>query len=305
MSKPVFKLSDFNIKTSKVNANSNIQGYSFVLSSREQNIPQLWKPRPYIKAKRGRRRSRKTAQAFYILDQTPNLTPRQLRIQLNHVYHTVISPSHAWHITQRYKQHQSKNKVNNTIRHFPHSNTIRHYHGSQLSTDIVLDSIEAYITLKTMLNQRFIDSLLSVFKGNCVNIYPKYRYDGDLTLRPTDSNYRLRPCIQRLHNKTTPITEGHAHHHNNKLQMIRFHIHDHDLCKYLCNLLGLEYRSRIYLGKNHYISTDSSGLDICHLSCLEQLLDKNIETEREGTWLLKSAFSHGKLLVGNEVKSKW
>jgi len=269
-----------------------------VVSSIQPTTHLNWRPRPYIKKRLGRRRSRKTSQAYYILDRSPSLTPRQLRIQLHLTYHTVISPSHAWHLTQRHKQHQNKvsNKVNN--------NKGNSYH-SQLSTDIVLDSIEQYITLKTMVNQRFIDNILSVFKGNCVNLHPKYRYDNDYTLTPYNKKGKVRECIQRLHNKTTPIREGHIHRHNQKEQIIRFHIGDHDLCKYLCNLLGLEYKSRIYLGRNHYISTDASGLDVCHLGCLEQLLDTSIETEKEGTWLLKSAFIHGKLLVGNMVKSQW
>lgn len=277
-----------------------------VVSSIQPATHLNWKPRPYIKAKLGRRRSRKTAQAYYILDRTPNLTPRQLRIQLLVTYNTTITPSHAWHLIKRYHKYQQRytqylSKVNN----FNDNNTIRHFHGSQLSTDIVLDSIERYINVKTMLNREFIDNLLSVFNGNCVNLYPKYRYDGDYTLRPTDSNYRVRKCIQRLRDKTTPISEGHAHYHNNKLQVIRFHIQDLDLCKYLCNLLGLEYRSRIYIGKGHFISTDSSGLDICHLGCLEQLLDTSIQTQLEGTHLLKKAFSHGKLLGGNQVVTTW
>lgn len=274
---------------------------SAVVSSIQPTTHLNWRPRPYIKKRLGRRRSRKTSQAYYILDRSPSLTPRQLRIQLYNIYHTVITSSHAWHLTQRYKQYQTKYanyKVNNR-------NSNRNTFHSQLSTHIVLDSIERYITLKTMVNREFIDNILQVFNGNCVNLYPKYRYDNDYTLTPYNRKGEVRKCIQRLHNKTTPITEGHAHYHNNKLQVIRFHIGDHDLCKYLCNLLGLEYRSRIYIGKGHFISTDSSGLDVCHLSCLEQLLDKNIETEREGSWLLQSAFSHGKLLVGNEVKFIW
>jgi hypothetical protein len=100
---------------------------------------------------------------------------------------------------------------------------------------------------------------------------------------------------------------NHRHKHNRKEQIIQYHVGDHDLVKFLCNdnYLDIPYKSRIYFGKGHFISTDASGLDVCHLECFKRLLDVNIRTQLGSTALLERCFSHGKLMVKNDVKHAW
>jgi len=62
---------------------------------------------------------------------------------------------------------------------------------------------------------------------------------------------------------------------------------------------------RLYLPNGRFFSTDCSGIDCSDLRILYLLLTTNLETEKEGTALLKSCFSHGKMIVGNEIKLKW
>jgi len=70
-------------------------------------------------------------------------------------------------------------------------------------------------------------------------------------------------------------------------------------------MLGLPFKSRIYLPNGRYFSTDCSGIDVSDLRILYLLLSTNLETEKEGTALLKKCFSHGKLMVKNDVKHVW
>lgn len=136
-----------------------------------------------------------------------------------------------------------------------------------------------------------------------------YRYECDMALDTKMRNGVERRCITRLRNYETFVMLNHRHTHNNQRQNIEYHVGDHDLTKYLGNLLGFPYKLRIYFkdhnGNGHFLSTDSSGLDICHLECLKRLFKVNIETWAEGKALLVRAFPHGKAILGNKVWYQW
>jgi len=133
--------------------------------------------------------------------------------------------------------------------------------------------------------------------------YQTVRYHNDPKLSTKNVKGQYRRCIQRLINRETPLDIRHEHYHNNKLEYM-YHITDHDLCKFLSNYLGIPYKSRIFLGKTHFISTDSSGFDFCHINCLEHLLYRSLEGF-EGTELLRRTSLNVKVLVGNKTVFKW
>ena len=223
-------------------------------------------------------------------EQYPKISPKELRRILAR-QNIKVTANHA-----RQLKHQFSNG----------NNKIRHNNISQLLQQDIYTILTDYIFHKEAQNKRFVKCLRAInYKPLHNSEIRDYRYQDDLALTTKDNHGTERACITRLKNKQTFIERNHRHRHNNKTQQIEYHVGDHDLTKYLCNLWGIEYKSRVYLGKGHYISTDASGLDICCLECFKQLLNKSIETQREGTWLLKSTFIHGKLVVGNEVKSKW
>lgn len=264
------------------------QGYGKAFSSRKPTISP---------PKKGRPPSPTTQKAYEILQQYPKISPKELKHLLARLNITVTA-NHARQLKHQYSN--GNNQFSNAL------TKIRHNNISQLYQQDIYDIILDYILHKEAQNRRFIKCLRAINYKPLYNSENRHNhYEDDLALQTLDRNYRERKCITRLRNKETFIERNHKHRHNNKTQNIAYHLGDHDLCKFLCNYLGLEYKSRIYIGKGHYISTDASGLDICCLECFKQLLDTSIKTQREATWLLKSTFLHGKLLVGNEVKFEW
>jgi len=189
---------------------------------------------------------------------------------------------------------------------FCNNNKIRHFQHSQLLGNDIHDILYDYISHKNAQKTRFNKILHSIgYKPFHNSNNTTFRYEDDLALGILDRNYRERRCITRLRNKQTIIERYHLHFHNNKMQIVEYHVKDHNLTKFLCNFLGLPYKSRIYLPHGHLLATDSSGFDVCHITCLQQLLDKSIETDKEGIELLKLTFLHGKLMVCGEVKFEW
>jgi len=255
---------------------------------------------PATHPKRGRPPSPTTQKATEILNKHPKTSPKELRRML-HRKGITITANHARQLKHQFSN--GNNQFSNALTKIRHNNISQLY---QLYPQDIYDIILEYILHKEAQNRRFIKCLRAINYKPLYNSENRHnRYQDDLALQTIDHNYRERRCITQLKNKETFIERNHKHRHNNKTQNIAYHVGDHDLCKFLCNYLGVEYKSRIYIGKGHYISTDASGLDICCLECFKQLLDTSIKTQREGTWLLKSAFIHGKLLVGNMVKSQW
>jgi len=242
-------------------------------------------------SKRGRPKglTRKTAER--ILQRYPNTNTKQLQHLLQQQLGKPVTPNYVRQLRHRTNKQQETNN--------------RHFNISQLLQTDIYFLLYDYIKRKEAQNKRFVDCLLCVFNGRYTILDPYYRYDGDLTLQTRDHNERLRGCIQRLKNQETFIMKNHTHNHNNKKQVIEYHVGDHDLTKFLCNYLGIPYKARLYLAKGHFISTDSSGLDVCHHDCLKNLLDTSIQTGFEGNCLLESSYAHGKLVVGNKVKSEW
>jgi len=178
----------------------------------------------------------------------------------------------------------------------------------------ILSLIEWYILMKQAQIRRYREFLPKSGKsGNGFIIpvpekkYRKTRYHNDPNLSTKNVKGEYRRCIQRLLDRKTPLDVRHQHYHNKHSEFM-YHITDHDLCKFLSNYLGIPYKSRIYINNgvsgNHFISTDSSGLDFCHINCLEHLLYRSLEGF-EGTELLRRTSLNGKMLVGNDVKFVW
>ena len=242
-------------------------------------------------SKRGRPKglTRKTAER--ILQRYPNTNTKQLQHLLQQQLGKPVTPNYVRQLRHRTNKQQETNN--------------RHFNISQLLQTDIYFLLYDYIKRKEAQNKRFVNCLLDVFNGRYTILDPHYRYDNDLTLQTRDHNRRLRGCIQRLKDKETFIMRNHKHIHNTKEQNIAYHVGDHDLTKFLCNYMGIPYKARLYLAKGHFMSTDSSGLDVCHLSCLKRLLDTSIHTGYEGRALLQASFLRGKMLVGNQLKFEW
>ena len=263
--------------------------------------------KPFV-AKRGRPYSQTTIKAKKLIQKHPHITPKELaRILKIKKKPTTKSKDqfdytrHARVILHRYNI--NKLNINNN------NNKHRQNNISQLLQHDIYYVLYDYIQHKQAQNKPFFDALRSVSKNRYINHcgVPEWRYDSDMILEVTDHNYRLREPIRRLRNRETYIMRNHRHKHNGKEQIIKFHVGDHNLVKFLCNdnFLNIPYKSRIFFGKGHFISTDASGLDICHLECFKRLLDVNIRTQLGGTALLEACFKHGKLMVKNEIKQVW
>jgi len=169
----------------------------------------------------------------------------------------------------------------------------------------ILDLINWYIPLKEAQKKRYSPYYKEQFFQNPLNSYNyTIRYGNNPVLTTLNVKGDVRTPIQQLRNYQIPVDLNHVHYHNTKRQYIDYHLHSHDLCRFLSNYLGLPFGSSIYLGKGHYIATDMSGLDICHYHCFEHLLYRSLEGY-EGTELLKRCFLSGKLVFSNKIIFEW
>lgn len=261
-------------------------------------------PEPYntvIQLKRfcrkGRPKGRIRRASDYILTRHPHIKPRYLQQLLQHQLKQPITRNYSKQLTYRYRQ--QNNNIGNNNRQNQHS---------QLYSNDIYDIIYDYIFHKEAQNKRYFNALTSVLgKGYTIHMgQPLWRYDNNMALTVMDNNYRLREPIRRLRDRETFIMKNHRHQHNTRQQRIEYHVGCHDLTKFLCNenYLDIPYKSRIYGGKGHFISTDASGLDICHIECFKKLLNNSLQG-KSGKQLLEASFLHGKMLVGNETICRW
>lgn len=269
------------------------------------------------RGKRGRPKSIIPPLASYIIEKYPLIAPKELQrltfksfnIRLSRTYAKVLLHRYRvkYHIKLPFHKTKYRNKLYRNNK-YNNNNLHRHSIHSQLLPTDPYDMILSFIYTRERKDRRFIECLNSLYPDGYKNTLGQYRYDNDYTLSIKDKRGRLRRFIQRLKNRETPVSKNHIHYHGQKRKLIEYHIgnhKNHDLCKYLCTLLGIPFKSRIYLPHGRFFSTDCSGIDVSHLEVLRNLFYTNLETQLEGTALLEKSFYHGKLVVGNQVKHIW
>lgn len=241
-----------------------------------------------------------TPKAIIYLNHNPNTPTRKLATKLKITY------NHAKLLIHRYKHNKlTNNNHNNKQTTNKLTKQQKQYTIVNVKTKKILDLIDWYIPLKEAQKQLYPHYYKEQFTNNPFNRYNyRIRYGANPILTTLNIKGDVRNPIQQLRNYQIPVDLNHVHHHNKKRQYIDYHIHSHDLCRFLSNYLGLPHGSSIYLGKTHYIATDMSGLDICHYHCFEHLLYRSLEGY-EGEELLRRCFLSGKLVFRNKTIFEW
>lgn len=103
----------------------------------------------------------------------------------------------------------------------------------------------------------------------------------------------IDPCPKCGSLKVKPKTEGNPHAHGNWV----FELHlDEEIESKLCKLLGIRYDPPIDVELYscyhswHNFRPDSSGFDICHVNCLDKLIDARINQNLKGDNLFMHVF---------------
>lgn len=120
-------------------------------------------------------------------------------------------------------------------------------------------------------------------------------------VRPFVGVWGSNPCKFCGSKKVKPQVEGNPHKHG--FWVFELHILDHNVAVALGELLGVEFDNQLRFsckGSWHNFRNDSSGFDVCHVSCLNDLIETRMVEGLRGQELFMSIFpEEGKVLTGN------
>ena len=104
------------------------------------------------------------------------------------------------------------------------------------------------------------------------------------------------------------LTKGYPHIHG-KFWVFELHVLDHDVAVTLGEFLGVRFDDMMRFsckGSWHNFRNDSSGFDICHVNCLDNLIRERVETGLTGQELFMRLYpEEGKVLNGNNKIIKY
>jgi len=117
------------------------------------------------------------------------------------------------------------------------------------------------------------------------------------------------PCPKCGCGKTDVKCVGNPHKHG-KFWVFELHILDRDVAVTLGEFLGVDFVNQLGFsckGSWHNFRNDSSGFDVCHVDCLNSLIETRIKENIKGIDLFMNQYpEEGKVLTGNnKVVQYW
>jgi len=116
------------------------------------------------------------------------------------------------------------------------------------------------------------------------------------------------PCPKCGSRDTSSKCLGNPHVHG-KFWIFELHILDHSVAVTLGEFLGVEFDNQLRYsckGSWHNFRNDSSGFDVCHVNCLNDLIDMRIRNNLRGEALFMANYpKEGKILLGNNKIIKY
>lgn len=116
------------------------------------------------------------------------------------------------------------------------------------------------------------------------------------------------PCERCGKKSVHSVASGNAHKHGE--YVFELHVLDHDVAVTLGEFLGVRFDNQLGFsgfGSWHNWRNDSSGFDICHVNCLDNLIHERVSSGLSGTDLFMKVYpKEGKMFNGaNKVLGYW
>jgi len=110
------------------------------------------------------------------------------------------------------------------------------------------------------------------------------------------------PCKRCGSKSVVSLTKGNPHEHG-KYWVFQLHILNHEVAVTLGEFLGVEFDNQLRFsckGSWHNFRNDSSGFDVCHVNCLNDLIETRIKENVSGLNLFMANYpEEGKVMLGN------